>query len=764
MSHQRLKAVWLAVLLAAATVWCRPDASAQSILSGGIIEEVRVEGTQRIEPETVRSYLRVNPGEAFDPLLLDESLKSIFATGFFADVTLRREGNALIVTVLENPIINRIAFEGNDRIDDDTMATEIELRPRTVFTRAKIQNDVQRIVKLYRRSGRFGATVEPKAIQLEQNRVDLVFEINEGPPTRIASINFVGNRDFSDGDLRGEITTTETAFWRFLSTTDTYDPDRLNFDRELLRRYYLSEGYADFRVLSAIAELTPDRQSFVITFTVEEGERYRVGKSEITSSLRGLDPESLKGNLEIEEGDWYDASAVEESIDNVTDALSDLGFAFVDVRPRTKRDREAGTIDITYEIQEGPKVFVERINIQGNVRTLDEVIRREFRLVEGDAFNAAKLRQSRRNIERLGFFKSLDVTNEPGSTPDKTVLTVDVEEQPTGDLSFGIGLSSTAGPLGNIGLRERNLLGKGQDLRLNLTVSAETTSLNLSFTEPYFLDRNLSAGFDAFRLTADKSESSFDQERIGGSLRAGYRLVENVRQVWRYTLQRQEIRGVDSDASLLVQDDEGERVQSSINHELTYDTRNSRFDPHEGAILSLTNELAGLGGSVRFFKSSLGGAYYFPLAERFDIAVKASAGQIVGITQDTRVGDRFFLGPDTLRGFKFAGVGPRDEQSDDALGGKYFYTGTLQSSFPIGLPEELQIRGRVFGDMGAAWEYDGDISDDLVDDTSSPRAAVGFGISWLSPLGPFQVDYSIPLIEKNFDKSEAFQFSFGTRF
>ncbi|MHC4356690.1 MAG: outer membrane protein assembly factor BamA, partial [Planctomycetota bacterium] len=536
----------LAVLLVGSMLWQWSGAMAQSILSGGTIEEVRVEGTQRIEPETVRSYLRVNPGESFDPLLLDASLKSIFATGLFQDVTLRRDGNTLIVTVVENPIINRIAFEGNERIDDETMTAEIQLRPRTVFTRAKVQSDVQRLVKLYRRTGRFGATVEPKAIQLPQNRVDLVFEINEGPETGIESINFIGNRDFSDGDLRDEITTSESAFWRFLSTTDTYDPDRLTFDRELLRRFYLSEGYADFRVLSAIAELTSDRRAFVITFTLEEGQRYKVGETDITTTLRNLDPTILRGDLETEEGDWYDASAVEKSIENLTETLGNLGYAFVDIRPRTKRNREAETIDLTFEIQEGPKVFVEQIDINGNLRTVDEVIRREFRLVEGDAFNSAKLRQSRRRIQNLGFFRSVDIDNQPGSTPDKTVIALDVEEQPTGDLSFGAGFSTTAGPLGNIGLRERNLLGRGQDLRLNFTLSADTSSLNLSFTEPYFLDRELAAGFDLFRITADKDESSFSQERLGGSLRAGYRLIENVRQVWRYTLQKEDITNVDN--------------------------------------------------------------------------------------------------------------------------------------------------------------------------------------------------------------------------
>jgi outer membrane protein insertion porin family len=751
----------LAAVLAGAILGRPALLAAQTIFSGGLIEEVRVEGMQRIEPETVRSYLRVGPGESFDSLLLDESLKSIFATGLFADVTLRRTGNVLIVTVVENPIINRIGFEGNNRIDDATMSAEIELRPRTVFTRTKVQNDVQRIVKMYRQSGRYGATVEPQVIQLPQNRVDLVFEIKEGPSTGVKSIDFIGNRAFSDGDLRGEITTTESAFWRFLAATDTYDPDRLTFDRELLRRFYLSEGYADFRVLSAIAELTPDREDFVITFTLEEGERYRFGKIDVTTTLRNLDPESLKDEVESEEDDWYDASVIEDSVGNLSERLSNLGYAFVDIRPRTKRNREAGTIDITYNIQEGPKVFVERIEIQGNVRTLDEVVRREFRLVEGDAFNSDKLRRSRRRIQNLGYFSKVEVTNEPGSTSDKTIVTVDVEEQPTGDLSFGAGFSTTAGPLGNVGIRERNLLGKGQDLRLNFTLSAENSALNLSFTEPYFLDRNLAAGFDLFRLTADQDESSFNEERIGGSLRAGYDLLEDFRQVWRYTLQQEEVTDVDDNASALVKDDEGKRLQSSISQELSFDTRDSRFDPHEGMIVSLSAELAGLGGDVRFVKSTLGGAYYFPITEAVTLALKGEGGVIVGIDQDTRVGDRFFVGSTTLRGFEFAGVGPRDAETGDSLGGKQFYTGTLELSFPLGLPEELQIRGRLFADTGAAWGIDGDAE---VLDSSSPRLSVGGGISWFSPLGPFQLDLGYAQIEEDFDETEVLRFSFGTRF
>ncbi|MFQ5773193.1 MAG: outer membrane protein assembly factor BamA [Kiloniellaceae bacterium] len=738
------------------------SAVAQSILGEGTIREIRVEGTQRIEPETVRSYMRVNPGDRFDPVRLDRSLKNLFTTGLFADVTLRREGDALIVSVVENPIINRIAFEGNRRLDDDTLSAEITLRPRVVFTRTKVQNDVQRLLEIYRRSGRYAATVEPKVIQLPQNRVDLVFEIKEGPLTKIKAINFIGNRVFSDSTLRDEITTSESAFWNILSSTDTYDPDRLTFDRELLRRFYLSEGYADFRVVSVVAELLPDREGFIVTFTVEEGERQKFGKTEISTTLPNLDPESLREHVVTEEGDWYNAEAVEDTITNLTEAVGNLGYAFVDIRPRPERDRENRLINITYEIKEGPKVFVERIDIEGNVRTLDHVIRREFRLVEGDAFNTAKLRRSRQRIQNLGFFRSVKVETEPGSTADRTVISVEVEEQSTGDLTFGAGFSTSAGVLGNVGIRERNLLGRGQDLRLSLTLSGEQSQIDLSFTEPYFLDRNLAAGFDLFRIDSSQNERSFDLKRTGGSLRGGFSWQEDVRQIVRYTLEDQVISDLDDNASLLVREEEGQVLESRVGQELTYDTRDNRFDPREGLVLRLRNDVAGVGGNVRFLKSAVGGAYHYPLSQNWTASVSGEVGNIVGLGQDTRISDRHFIGGRDCRGFQFAGVGPRDRVTGDPLGGKNFYTGTAELGFPLGLPEEFDIRGRVFTDVCSAWDLDKSNAD--VQDESAPRVSAGVGVTWRSPFGPIVLDFGFDLVKEEFDETELLNFSFGTQF
>ncbi len=737
-------------------------AEAQSILSGGIIEEIRIEGAQRVDATTVRSYMRVNPGEPFDPVKIDSSLKSLFATGLFADVTLRRKGNALIVVVTENPIINQIGFEGNLRIDDEILDAEVELRPRVVFTRTKVQGDLQRILELYRRQGRFAATVDAKVIQLEQNRVDLVFEINEGPTTRIQSINFIGNREFSDGNLRDEIATSETAFWRFLSSTDTFDPDRLTFDRELLRRFYLQEGYADFQILSVVAELTPDRESFIITFTMEEGAQYQFGEIEITTTLKDLDPASLQEQITAVPQEIYNASDVEETITNLTESASNFGFAFVDVRPRVQRDRDQRLINLTFEIREGPKVYVERIDIDGNIRTLDRVIRREFRLVEGDAFNGSLLNRSRQRIERLGFFQSVNVATQPGSEADQLVITADVQEQATGDLSFAAGFSSESGPLGSVTLRERNILGRGQDMRLNFTISGVSSQIDLSYTEPYFLDRDLSAGFDLFRTVQENSESSFDLERIGGTLRAGYDYVENLRQVVNYTLKQEKVTNVDEDASAQVKDDEGTDLESSIGQTLRWDTRDARFDPREGHVVRLATTLAGFGGEARFLRTTLGGAYHQPILEDVTGTISAEAGNIVGLSYDTKVSDRFFRGGSTLRGFNTSGIGPRDAVTGDALGGKHFYTGTVELSFPVGLPPELNFRGRVFSDVGSAWSIDG--NDANVDDSSSPRMSVGTGFSWISPFGPVVVDLGWPIIEEDFDKTELINFSFGTRF
>jgi outer membrane protein insertion porin family len=753
-----------AMLLWGATSATVPAQAQSPLSSPPIANEIRVEGAQRIEPDTVRSYVTIRRGEAITSRALDETLKKLFDTGLFADVIVRQQGDAVVIRVVENPIINRIAFEGNKRITNEVLRDEVKLRPRVVYTRTRVQNDVQRVIDVYRRSGRFAATVEPKVIQLPQNRVDLVFEINEGPETEIRRITFIGNKKFSDKELRGVVQTKESAWYRFLSANDTYDPDRLTFDRELLRRYYLSQGYADFRVVSAVAELAPDRQGFFITFTIEEGERYKFGKIDVSSSLRDLKPEALRQQISIQQGDWYDADAVEKVITKLTEEVGNLGYAFVEIRPRVQRDRQTRTIAITFTVREGPRVFVERIDIEGNVRTIDKVIRREFPIVEGDAFNASKLNRARRRIRNLGFFEKVDVTNVAGTTPDKTVVKVKVREKSTGEISFGAGFSSSAGVLGDIGIRERNLLGKGQDLFLKFQLGANASEIELSFTEPYFLDRKLSAGFDIFHSTRDlKDESSYERGSTGAGLRLGYNLTEFLDQRLRYRFSRDEVTDVSSTASIAIREQEGSATTSLIGQSLTLDRRDSRFEPTDGYVVRWQTDLAGLGGSVRYLRNRVTGSHFFPLPGQMVLNVGVGAGYIFGLDDDVRINDRFYLGGSSLRGFAPFGAGPRDSATNDALGGNWYYNNSIEVSFPLGLPNEFGIRGRVFNDMGSIGEVDTTTSINT-NDTGSLRAAAGVGVTWKSPFGPVAMDLAKAYLKEDFDDTEVIRFNFGTRY
>jgi len=759
--------------------------TAAGIAGGGAIADIRIIGIQRIEPETVRSYLLLQPGDPWDPERIDRSLKALFTTGLFADVKLTREGNTLVVPVVENPIINRIAFEGNSKLADKDLNSEIQLRPRVVYTRTRVQNDVRRILELYRRRGRFAASVEPKVIQLTENRVDLVFEINEGPATGVRSINFVGNRQFGDSTLRGAIETKESRWYRFLSTSDTYDPDRLTYDRELLRKFYLTEGYADFRVASAIAELTPDKDGFVVTFTVEEGERYRFGKIDVTIGLKDLPREQVLPLLIVQPGDWYDAEAVEHAIAVLTDALGNRGYAFVEVKPEITRNRDERTIDIVFNVHEGPQVYVERIDINGNVRTLDKVIRREFRLVEGDAFNTSRMNRSKERIKNLGFFKKVDVANSPGSSSDRTIITTEVEEQSTGELSLGIGFSTTDGPLADVAVRERNFLGRGQDLRIGTVVSFRSQQVDLSFTEPYFLDKNIAAGIDLFEVKTSPTANFFtgvtpayQQFSYGGALRAGYQISENLRQTWKYTGRSDDITNVQSTASLFIQLQSGTHVTSAIGQVLLYDRRDNRLDPTDGYYASVGNDLAGVGFGVRYLRNKVDFGYYYSVAPEWVLSFNAEDGDIFGWGSDkVLLQDRFFVGGDNLRGFAPAGVGPRDAISGDGLGGNKYYVGSLALGVPLGLPKELGITGRLFTDFGSLWSNDqkgiivpaarlistGGVQPIILDSTAL-RASAGVGVSWKSPVGPIRLDLAIPLKKESFDHTQLFHVSFGTRF
>ncbi len=764
-----------------------------------IIRRVEVQGNQRIEHTTVRSYLSIREGDTYNPAQVDQALKTLFATGLFADVTLRLDGYTLVVNVVENPIINRVLFIGNKALDKDKLNEEVQLRPRVVYTRTKVEDDVAKIIELYRRSGRFAAEVRPSVVQLPQNRVDLIFEINEGVVTGIRRVNFIGNEIFSDSKLRSVIVTEESHWWKFFSSNDNYDPDRVAYDRELLRQYYLGSGYADFRVVSSVAELTPDRKDFYVTFTLEEGEQYVWGDVEVETELEALNADFLRRLVPIQTGEIYNAKRIEDTIESLTFAAGAAGYAFVDIRPRIKRDREERRLNVTFVVNEGPRVYVERININGNSRTLDHVIRREFRLVEGDPYNKILVNQSRNRIRALGFFKEVEITEEPGNAPDRTVVNVDVQEQPTGELSFGFGFSSTDNFLGEVSVSERNLLGRGQFLRLRLQLSDRRQQIDLRFSEPYFLGRNLAAGFELFRVATDFEESSFDTNSTGFGLNTGFPLSEYSNLRLRYTFRSDEVEVDERDCdpenpriSLAICDAVGQDISSIVGYTLRYDRRNDPLRPTRGYDLTLSQDVAGVGGNINYLRSQFDGGVYRGLLPEVIASFNVSTGYIFPFDDgEVRLNDRFFRGGNAFRGFDNAGLGPRDLLTDDALGGRLFAIGSFEVSFPTGLPEDLGLSASLFADFGTVGllkeddlpEFtsfpdedgnelntnpvrfaDGSINESRVGFDASLRASAGVSVFWESPFGPVRFDLAETLLHEDYDETQAFRFTAGTRF
>lgn len=729
------------------------------------VNNIEVEGAQRVDPSTIISYLDIKPGDTYTQTELSQSLKNLYATGLFADVNIVQKDSRLIVKVVENPVINRIAFEGNDELEDAELSAEIASRPRAVYVRNLVRSDVDRIRNLYRRTGRYSAEVTPQIIRLDQNRIDLVFEITEGSVSRIQGIKFIGNESYDDDALRSEISSKEDRWYRFLSADDRYDADRLAYDQELLRRFYLKNGYVDFRVLSANAELSPDRESFFITITIDEGERYKIAAVDLdTSQLRNIDNAAMQDAVTLKSGNWYSSEDVEESVDNLTNRLGDLQYAFAKIRPDIKRNTSNNTVDITFKAQETPRVFVEKVDIHGNVRTLDKVIRREIELMEGDPFSSTKLAESEKNIRNLDFFNNVTVKPVPGSAADQTVVEVDIEEKSTGEVSVGAGFSTADGPLADFRIRERNFLGKGQDVLFSTTLAGERSEFNVSFTEPYFLDRDLAAGFDVFHITRDlQDESSYDQKTSGFALRTEYPLSKRLRQQLKYRLQNNDVSDVSADASRYIKDQEGERLTSAISQILTYDTLDSAISPTDGYKWWLNTELAGLGGDARYVSGKTGLSYYYPVAKKVTLNLLGEVGTIHGYgDEDVQINERYFIGSRTLRGFEYAGVGPRDLGTDDALGGNTFYRGSAEIGFPVGLPDEMGIKGFLFSDVGSLWDLDDSGSD--IADSGSLRASVGFGLAWASPMGPLRLDFATPIVKEDYDEKEIFRFDFGTRF
>ncbi len=753
-----MKKISLATLMFSLALSCRVEAAEI------YVSQIEVDGLQRVERETVLSYLNVEQGSSVSQEYLNSSMKRLFETGLFADVNIDARGNGVLaVKVVENPVINKRVFDGNDKVDDTLLESEVQLKSGSIYNIAKVQDDVQRILEVYKRSGRYATVIEPKIIKRDQNRVDLVYEISEGPTAAISKVNFIGNHHYSDDDLQSEIMSKESRWYRLFSSSENYDPEKTNYDKELLRRFYLKRGYADFRVLSAVAELSPDKKSFVVTYVLDEGPRYKLEDVRIQSMIKDVDVAALSGQVQQEKGDWYNADLAERSVYALTEELGKKGFAFVDVTPELEKT-SGNKMVLTFNIAEGQRVFVDRINITGNTRTEDEVIRREFRIDEGDAFNAAKIRASRRNVENLNYFSKVDIQTEPNPNDDsKADINVNVEEKSTGAFNVGVGYSTVNGALFRAGIAENNFQGKGQKLSADVAVSQRTSEYDLSFTEPYFMGRRLSAGIDLFRTEEDyQDEGSYDSESTGGRLRLGWNYTDDFAQYLRYTLKEDKISNVDRNASIYIKEEEGRYSNSSIGQTMVYDKRDSAINPKEGYYLSFGNDVAGLGGDEKYLKFD-GKAYkYFTLADYYTFKLFINGGYITGYgDENVRLSNRYYLGGSTLRGFEFAGIGARDKFTKDALGGNWMIYSGAEMSFPIGL-DEVGVRGRTFVDMGILGKPD-DINEDYVEYSDTPRVAAGFGFQWQSPMGQIDVDLAFPIVKEDYDETEVFRLNFGSR-
>jgi len=800
-----------ATFLVAAGITVAGPAFAQSVV---------VQGNRRVDAETIRSYF-----PSTDQAGVNEGVKGLYATGLFSNVKVSRQGSAVTVSVVENNVINRVAFEGNSKLKSDQLATEVQTRSRGAYNPATVEADIQRIREIYRRGGRGDAGVKARTVDLPNGRIDVVFTIDEGSKTGVRSINFVGNQAVSAGRLRNLMQTTEMNLLSWLKTTDVYDADRIAADQELIRRYYLKNGYADFRVVGSDAVYDEAKKGWNVTITVEEGQQYRIGSVNIESRLADIDANSLRSLLTMKEGDVYNGDQVERTVEALTREAAKRGYAFTSARPRGDRNPSNASIALGFVLEEGPRVYIERVNVRGNSRTRDYVVRREFEIGEGDAYNRVLIDRAERRLNNLGFFKNVRITNEPGSTPDRVVVNVDVEDQPTGSFAISGGYSTVDGVISEVSLTESNFLGRGQFVRAAVSLGQRSSGVDLSFTEPYLWGR-IAGGVDLFaKRNVNSRYALYDTTTVGTTLRLGLPITEEISFTPRYSIYQTKITvpntsdrpyndcstfvGVPSatvncltngEASLAIKEAAGERLTSLVGYTLSYNSLDSRKNPSQGFYGEVRQDLAGLGGDAKFIRSSFDTRYYYPLYDDVIGFFRLQGGNITGYGDaKLRIVDNFNLGPGLVRGFAPGGLGPRDVTDTNNLrgggvGGTNYIGGTIEAQFPIlGLPKEIGLKGALFADAGTLFGYKGtrDFSalggagwDPVtstctsqsgnptytqancitVQDSHKIRSSVGASVLWASPLGPIRFDYAWVISKDRYDQTQAFRFSGGSSF
>lgn len=775
---------------------------AVSAAEAAVISRVEVSGNQRVDADTIRNYVSIKPGKSFSSADVDDAVKALFGTGLFSDVQINQVGSSLVIKVSEYQVVNQVLFQGNKKLKDVQLASSVQLKPRSAFSQATLDADVEAVKAAYSHIGRDDAQVTTQIMDLGENRVNVVFNINEGGRTKIAAVNFVGNSAYSSRRLADIISTKRSGILSFVLRNDIYDEDKLRADEELLRRFYYNHGYADFRVVSAFGELDETTNQYTVTITVEEGDRYTFGDVSVESTIPEVDSKALEASVESRSGDVYSAKDVEDSIIALTEKVAGSGYAFAQVTPRGDRNFENHTISVVYSIDQGAKAYIERIEIRGNTRTRDYVIRREFDLSEGDAFNQVLVQRAKKRLEALNFFEKVDISTAPGSEPDQVVLVVDVVEKSTGEFSVGAGYSTggdTPGPSLEGSVTERNFLGRGQFIRLSAGGGKHSRDFAFSFTEPYFLGRRIAAGFDVFKSTREYDD--YSSETLGGTVRFGLPITQNITTQLAYNISQEEYEFDDScdrngdgkadkgdlydsdgngtldtpntcDVSQAIQDGIANSpwLKSSVSGNLIYNTIDDSKNPHYGIYANLGAEVAGLGGDAKFYKFTARGSVYQTLSEELDIVgvLSGGAGYIASYGDDgLRVFDHFENNDRMIRGFEYNGIGPAAKRTDgdfDHTGGTTYFNASAEAQFPLPIvPESLGLRGAVFAD--AATLYGSEV--DSVDASTTGmkwRASVGVGLMWASPFGPLRIDYAIPVLKEKTDDVQEFNFGISTRF
>ncbi|TPL05644.1 MULTISPECIES: outer membrane protein assembly factor BamA [unclassified Mesorhizobium] len=755
--------------------------AATSVAEAAVISRVEVSGNQRVDAETIRNYISIKPGKPFSSSDIDDAVKALFGTGLFSDVQINQVGSSLVVKVSEYKVVNQVLFQGNKKLKDNALQAAIQLKPRATFSQQALDADVESVKSAYKRIGRDDAAVTTQIMDLGDNRVNVVFNINEGGRTQIAAINFVGNHAYSTRRLSDVINTKRSSWLSFVLRDDVYDEDKLRADQELLRRFYYNHGYADFQVVSAVGELDDTTNKYTVTITVQEGDRYTFGDVSVESTIPEVDSKSLESAVETHKGDVYNAKDVEDSIVALTEKVAGSGYAFAQVTPRGDRNFENHTISVVYTIDQGTKAYVERIEIRGNDRTRDYVIRREFDVSEGDAFNQVLIQRAKKRLENLDYFQSVDISTVPGSAPDQVVLVVTVVEKSTGEFSVGAGYSTggdTPGPSIEGSITERNFLGRGQYIKLSAGGGKNSRDFALSFTEPYFLGRRIAAGFDIYKSTREYDH--YNTDTTGATVRFGLPITDNISTQLAYNISQEKYEfndcddnndGIEGDCNLsqAIVDaiNEGSWLKSSVSLGLTYNTIDDMKNPHEGLYLTGTTEFAGLGGDAKWVKVTGRASVYQTLSEQLDLVglVSGGAGYIAGYGDNgLRIFDQFQSNDRMIRGFEYGGIGPVDPLTGDHLGGTTYFNASAEAQFPLPvIPESFGLRGAVFAD--AATLYGSKITSVAQESTAMKlRASVGIGLMWASPFGPIRIDYAIPVKKESTDDVQEFNFGIATRF